>query len=89
MAIGAQRRDVLQMVLGGGMKLTLVGVVIGLIAALSLSSVMSTMLFDIQRFDPASYGGTAAILLAIAALACYIPARRAMRVDPIVALRDQ
>jgi len=88
MAIGAQRRDVLQMVLGGGMKLALIGVAIGLLAALLLSSVMSTMLFEIERFDPASYTTTALILLAIAALACYVPARRAMRVDPIVALRE-
>jgi putative ABC transport system permease protein len=88
MAIGAQRGDVLQMILGGGMKLAIVGVAIGLVAALSLSSVMSTMLYEIERFDPSSYIVTALILLAIAALACYVPARRAIRVDPIVALRE-
>lgn len=89
MAIGAQRRDVLQMILGGGMKLALVGVIIGLVVAVSLSGVLTTMLFEIQRFDVASYAATAGILLAIAMLACYVPARRAMRVDPIVALRDE
>ncbi len=89
MAIGAQQRDVLQMIVGGGMKLALVGVVVGLAAAVSLSGVLTTMLFEIQRFDLASYATTAAILLAIAALACYVPARRAMRVDPIVALREE
>jgi ABC-type antimicrobial peptide transport system permease subunit len=89
MAIGAQQRDVLQMIVGGGMKLALVGVVVGLAAAVSLSGVLAKMLFEIQRFDLASYATTAAILLAIAALACYVPARRAMRVDPIVALREE
>jgi putative ABC transport system permease protein len=89
MAIGAQRGDVLRLIVGGGMKLALVGVVIGIAGALAAANVVSTMLFEVTPFDPASYSGTATVLLAVAALACYVPARRAMRVDPIVALRQE
>jgi len=80
---------VLRMVVGGGMKLAGLGVVIGIIAALGLASLVASMLFGVTPFDPASYAVTAAILLAVAALACYVPARRAMGVDPLVALRQQ
>ncbi len=89
MAIGAQRGDVLRLVLGGGMKLALVGVAIGIAGALALSRYVETMLFEVERYDAASYAATAAGLLVISALACYIPARRAMRVDPLVALRAE
>jgi putative ABC transport system permease protein len=89
MAIGAQRGDVLRMVVGGGMKLALIGVAVGLAGALALARFVSTMLFEVTPFDPASYGVTAGVLLAIAALACYVPARRAMRVDPLTALRQE
>lgn len=89
MAVGAQRSDVLSMVVGGGMKLALVGVAIGLAAAMALSRLLETMLFQVAPSDPASYGATALLLLVVAALACYVPARRAMRVDPIVALRQE
>ena len=89
MAIGAQRRDVLQMVLGGGMKLAATGIVLGLVAALWLARYVSTMLFGVSPFDPLSYSGTAAVLLAVCALACYVPARRATTVDPLVALRTE
>jgi putative ABC transport system permease protein len=88
MAIGARRADVLGLVIGGGMKIALIGVAIGLAGALALSRVIETMLFDVTRFDPASYAATALVLMAVAALACYVPARRATRVDPIVALRQ-
>jgi putative ABC transport system permease protein len=88
MAIGAERGHVLSMVLREGMKLALVGVAIGLIGAAALSGLLSTMLFHVTPGDPISYGVTAALLLAIAALACFIPALRATRVDPIVALRQ-
>ena len=88
MAIGADRSDVLKMVVGGGMKLALVGVVIGTAGALAVARLVAAMLFDVTPFDPTSYLLTAATLLTIAALACYVPARRAMRVDPVVALRQ-
>lgn len=89
MAIGAQPGDVLRMVLGGGMKLATVGVALGIAAALGLASLVASMLFGVTPFDPASYAMTAAILMLVAALACYIPARRAMGVDPLVALRQE
>jgi putative ABC transport system permease protein len=88
MAIGASRANVLQLVVGGGMKLALAGVVLGVAGALALSRLVETMLYGVTPFDPASYTATALVLLAVAALACYVPARRAMRVDPIVALRQ-
>ena len=88
MAVGAGRSDVLKMVVGGGMKLALVGVAIGILGALAVARVVAAMLFDVTPFDPTSYVVTAATLLAVAALACYVPARRATRVDPIVALRQ-
>jgi putative ABC transport system permease protein len=88
MAIGAQRGDVLKMIVGGGMKLALAGVVIGTLGALALSRLVEAMLYDVTPFDPASYAATSALLLAVAAAACYVPARRATRVDPLVALRQ-
>jgi putative ABC transport system permease protein len=89
MAIGAQRGDVLKMVVGGGMKLAIIGVAIGIAGALAAANVVASLLFEVTPFDPASYIATAAVLLAVAALACYVPARRAMRVDPIIALRQE
>jgi putative ABC transport system permease protein len=89
MAIGAMPSDVMKMILGGGMKLAALGVVLGVAAALALSTLVEKMLFQVEPSDPASYGVTALILLAVAALACYIPARRAMRVDPMVTLQQE
>jgi putative ABC transport system permease protein len=89
MAIGAQRGDVLRMVLGGGMKLAVAGVALGIAASLAAARLVASMLFQVTPFDPASYTATAGLLLAVAALACYIPARRAMRVDPMIALRQE
>jgi putative ABC transport system permease protein len=89
MAIGAQRSDVLRLVLGGGMKLAALGVVIGIAGALALSEYLAAMLFQVTRFDATSYALTAAVLLAVSAIACYVPARRAMGVDPLVALRSE
>jgi putative ABC transport system permease protein len=88
MAIGAGRADVLKLVVGGGMKLALVGVALGMLGALAVARVVESLLFDVTPFDPTSYAVTAAILLAVAALACYVPARRATRVDPLEALRQ-
>jgi putative ABC transport system permease protein len=87
MAIGAGPGDVLGMVVGGGMKLALAGIVLGSSAAVLLARLVRTMLFDVSPSDPASYGLTAMALLVVAAVACYMPARRAMRVDPVVALQ--
>jgi putative ABC transport system permease protein len=89
MAIGAEPGDVMRMVVGGGMKLATIGVAIGVAGALALASLIASMLYGVTAFDPASYVVTAAVLLVVAALACWIPARRAMRVDPLVALRQE
>ena len=89
MAIGAQRGDVMRLVVGGGMRLALVGMVLGIASALGVANFLGTMLFEVTPFDPASYIATSVVLMAIAALACFVPARRAMRVDPIVALRQE
>ena len=89
MAIGAEPGHVLRMVIGGGMKLAVIGVVIGIAAALVLARYVSTLLFDVTPFDPTSYAVTAIVLLAVCVLACYVPARRAMSVDPLVALRAE
>ncbi len=88
MAIGASPGDISTMILGGGMKLAAIGVVLGLAAALALSQLVESLLFNVKTSDPISYAATAGLLLVIAALACYIPARRAMRVDPMVTLQD-
>jgi putative ABC transport system permease protein len=89
MAIGAQRSDVLRMVLGDGMKLAAVGVVFGLGAAMSLARYTESMLFGVTPLDAVSFAATAAIMLGMSALACYVPARRASAIDPLTALRTQ
>jgi putative ABC transport system permease protein len=86
-ALGAQRRDVLRLVLALGTRLTLLGVSIGVFAALALSRLLSTLLFGVSATDPLTLAGVVGLLAFVALLACFIPARRATRVDPIVALR--
>ena len=86
-ALGAQRGDILYLVIGLGLRLTLIGVVSGIAGALGLTRFLSSLLYGVKPTDPATYGFVAAILVVIALLACYIPARRATRVDPMVALR--
>jgi len=89
MALGAQKRDVLRLILGHGARLTIFGVAIGLIGAMGLTQLMAkySLLFAVSAVDPVAFGGAAIVLAVVALAACYIPARRAMRVDPIVALR--
>ena len=86
-ALGASRRDVLQMVLGQGLKITLIGVAIGVVAAFGFTRLITTLIYGVGAFDPLTFGAVAILLSGVALFACYIPARRAMRVDPIVALR--
>jgi predicted permease len=87
MALGAQRFHVLQLVMNDGARMTLVGLGIGVIAALGLTRLLSHMLFGIKPTDPVTFLTVAMLLCTIALLACYVPAHRAMRVDPTVALR--
>ena len=87
MAIGAQPRDVFRMILGQGMMLTIVGMVAGLLGAFALTRLMATMLFSVRPTDPLTFGGVALLLLTIALIACYIPGRRATKVDPVNSLR--
>jgi predicted permease len=87
MALGAQRFDVLRMVLQDGARMTLAGTAIGIVAALGLTQLMASMLFGVRPTDPVTFGLVAVVLCGIALFACYLPARRAAKVDPMVALR--
>ena len=87
MALGARRTDVLKMVVVNGMKLALIGLVIGLIASWALTRFISTLLYGVEPTDPLTFSAVSAGLLAAALLACYLPARRATKVDPLEALR--
>src|SRR5687768_8344104 len=89
MALGAKRPDVLRLVVRQGMIMALIGLGFGLIGAFSLSRVMRSMLHGVSPTDPLTFTGVSIVLLGVALLACLIPARRATRVDPIVALRNE
>jgi putative ABC transport system permease protein len=89
MALGAQRRAVLKLILGQGTKLALLGLGAGAVAALLLTRLMAGLLYGVSATDPLTFGAVAIVLLGVAVTACYIPARRAMRIDPIVALRHE
>jgi putative ABC transport system permease protein len=87
LALGAGSRSVLSLIIFDGMKLALLGLAPGIVGAFALSRVMSSMLFQVRPSDPLSFSSIALLLFAVALLACYIPARRATKVDPVVALR--
>jgi putative ABC transport system permease protein len=87
MSLGAEPRDILKLVEKQGMRLALIGVAIGLAASLALTRLISTLLFGVSASDPLAFSLAAVVLVATAFVACYLPARRATRVDPIVVLR--
>ena len=87
MALGAQRSDVLRLILGHGAKMALIGVAVGVVASLALTRLMANLLFGVSAYDPVTFLAVGCLLILVALAAAYIPARRAMRVDPVVALR--
>ena len=89
MALGADRSDVLRMIFERGLLLTFCGLAIGLAVSIPLARLLSSLIYGVSATDMATFGGTAVLLAAVALLACYVPARRAMSVDPIVALRQE
>jgi putative ABC transport system permease protein len=87
MALGARRFDVLKLVVRQGMLLTIIGVIVGLGGAFALTRVMSSLMFGVTTKDPITFVAVAALLVVVAFIACFVPARRATKVDPLVALR--
>jgi predicted permease len=89
MALGAHPRDIFRLVIGEGMRLTLTGLFLGVVAALGSGSLLASILFGVKQTDPLAFAAVSVILLASAVLACYLPARRAMQLDPMTALRNE
>jgi putative ABC transport system permease protein len=87
MALGAQRHGVLKLIVGQGIVLAISGAMVGIAVSLGVTRYLGSMLYDIRANDPATIVGVAILLTLVVAAACYVPARRAMRVDPVVALR--
>jgi len=87
MALGAQRSDVLRLIVGQGARMALLGVAVGVVLALGLTRLLRSQLFGVTPHDPLTFAGVALVLIAVALVACYLPARRATRVDPMAALR--
>jgi len=88
-ALGAERRNILHMVLGQGLTLAIAGAAVGLAGALIVSHLMAGLLYGVRPTDPLTFAGVAVLLVVVALFACFIPARRAVRVDPMVALRHE
>jgi ABC-type antimicrobial peptide transport system permease subunit len=89
LALGASQSEVMQLTLKQGLRLVMVGVAVGLLSAITVTRAMKTMLFDLSATDPVTYVVLTPLLTAVALLACYLPARRAMKVDPLIALRRE
>jgi len=87
LAVGASRFDVLRMVVAQGLRLAVTGTLLGVIAAVAATRLMRSLLYGVAATDPATYAGVIALMIVVAAAACYIPARRAMKIDPMTALR--
>jgi ABC-type antimicrobial peptide transport system permease subunit len=87
--LGATPRDVMRLVLGQGMRVALPGLLTGVVFALALGRVVRPMLFGVKPSDPITFAGVGALLMGVAAVACYIPAQRAMRLDPLEAVRHE
>jgi putative ABC transport system permease protein len=89
MALGAQPRDIWRLIVGRGAKLAIAGVAIGIVGSLALARLLASLLFEVRGSDPITYAAVALLLTGVALLACYFPARRAMRADPMIALRHE
>jgi len=88
-ALGARRVDVLWLVMARGVRTTAIGLALGIATSLALTRLLAKLLFGVKNTDPTAYSVVAPVLTAVALAACYVPARRAMRVDPLVALRHE
>jgi ABC-type antimicrobial peptide transport system permease subunit len=88
-ALGAERSSILQMVLRQGLGLAIAGTAVGSVGALIVSHLMAGLLYGVRPTDPVTFAGVALVLIGVALLACYLPARRALRIDPLIALRHE
>jgi ABC-type antimicrobial peptide transport system permease subunit len=89
MALGAQRRDVLKLIVGQGIVLAVIGIVVGLALAFTVTRLLASQLYGLSATDPVTFIGVSIFLLSVSFIACYLPARRATRIDPLAALRHE